>query len=752
MKIHILAVLFSFFSATNAATLRFVSQTPLSITINKDGSYTVNVNGEPWLESSAIYFYAEGRRVSMGDGSLKIASTFMDNGYDSVGQYGKTCWRFEIESKYIDTCFKQYMEPTPFIIFEQHYLNDTENTASIDYDYTIAGFPAFTAPPTGKLGYLHYAGSMTGDSDKSFGIWQEKAKMLTGVAGGPLVLFDKDADDCLILSPLNQFMAASSLFDGQNYSTGVLGGVNFVPKDFVLQTVLFYGKGINHAMSDWGLLLTQYYGKDDSYRKSDLTLNYIGYWTDGGAYYYYNTEPNKTYQQTILDVRQNAKDIGMPYKFVQYDSFFYYKGPHGGVKTWVPMPDLFPDGFQYLYNQTGWPAGAHNRWWSPKTTYARQNGGNFDFIVEEAKAVPTDQAFWDYLFDSSKKWGLTLYEQDWLDNEFAGVKALLTQIDLGRTWLMQMGRAAQENGITIQYCMSNPRHIMQSVEIPVVTQARASGDYRAGKDNWKIGISSIMVDALGVAPFKDNFWSSPDQPGNPAYPDLKETHADLQVAVSTLSTAPVAPGDMLNKTNVPLVMQCCNADGMLLQPSKPAKAIDAQILQLAFGGDVGPQGDIWTTFSNIAGFYFGIILGTDMTADYNLTPSKASFKAFLPSEVFPRFASIPKSQEFSASNPLVITTNCTKTNICLYYTSPVFSPGGTNVLIYGEENKIVPMSPKRVTDITLDRDLKLTLTGAAKESVRFGFILPDQYITITCQLGQSGSAVLSFNERSCNGY
>lgn len=47
---------------------------------------------------------------------------------------------------------------------------------------------------------------------------------------------------------------------------------------------------------------------------------------------------------------------------------------------------------------------------------------------------------------------------------------------------MQMGRAAETNGQTIQYCMSHVRHILQAVEIPAVTNARASGDYHPGND------------------------------------------------------------------------------------------------------------------------------------------------------------------------------------------------------------------------------------------------------------------------------
>ena len=33
-----------------------------------------------------------------------------------------------------------------------------------------------------------------------------------------------------------------------------------------------------------------------------------------GAYYYYVTEQNKTYEETILDVQQYAQNMGIPYR------------------------------------------------------------------------------------------------------------------------------------------------------------------------------------------------------------------------------------------------------------------------------------------------------------------------------------------------------------------------------------------------------------------------------------------------------
>ncbi len=67
------------------------------------------------------------------------------------------------------------------------------------------------------------------------------------------------------------------------------------------------------------------------------------------------------------------------------------------------------------YSYTGWPVVGHNRYWASNTDYAKQNGGQYDFIVEadKGKALPNDAEFWRVLMASAKEWGLLVYEQDW---------------------------------------------------------------------------------------------------------------------------------------------------------------------------------------------------------------------------------------------------------------------------------------------------------------------------------------------------
>ena len=70
-----------------------------------------------------------------------------------------------------------------------------------------------------------------------------------------------------------------------------------------------------------------------------------------------------------------------------------------------------------------------------------------------------------------------------------------------------MGNAAEGLNLTIQMCMPLPSALLHSTTMHAVTNVRASGDYRAGQSNWRIGTSSLLLDALGVQPSKDDLWT-----------------------------------------------------------------------------------------------------------------------------------------------------------------------------------------------------------------------------------------------------
>ena len=70
-------------------------------------------------------------------------------------------------------------------------------------------------------------------------------------------------------------------------------------------------------------------------------------------------------------------------------------------------------------------------------------------------------------------------------------------------WLEAMGSAANDLDLNIQYCMAWPRHFLQGSSINRVTQIRVSGDYQPGSTQWRIGDTTILAEALGLAAFKD---------------------------------------------------------------------------------------------------------------------------------------------------------------------------------------------------------------------------------------------------------
>ena len=55
-------------------------------------------------------------------------------------------------------------------------------------------------------------------------------------------------------------------------------------------------------------MLRQYNGKATDMENTDLASNYLGYWMDNGAFYYYNTLPNTSYQDTVLELHANLSE------------------------------------------------------------------------------------------------------------------------------------------------------------------------------------------------------------------------------------------------------------------------------------------------------------------------------------------------------------------------------------------------------------------------------------------------------------
>jgi hypothetical protein len=435
--------------------------------------------------------------------------------------------------------------------------------------------------------------------------------------------------------------------------------------------------------------------------------------------------------------------------------------------TVFSRPDVFPNGIESLYSKTGWLVQAHNRYWAEDAVYAKQNGGDYDFSVDSIKhgSVPTEQRFWDDLFSkSTSAWGLRVYEQDWLFNEmYQYVSEMLSTVDRARTWLMQMGAGAAHAGLTIQYCMPYIRFLLQSVEVAAVTQARASDDYVVapydGVDNWRIAGQSILIDALGLAPSKDGFWTTAFQPGNPYGEDRYEPNPRLHSVVGSLSAGPVQIADGIGYTDVALVMRSCAKDGRLLQASMPATVLDVLLISRAVAASSAVHGrshseahgslpnansEIWYAPSSISSRTFGYVFVADLDVEYQLSPRhlvptipfSSKFRAF-------ESNSTSAVVDFSAETPLLLAA-CRELDFQLWSIAPVEVNGWS---FQGELNKWVGVSPARFRSITTTLEpavgISVTAHGSEAEELVVGFV--DSYgvqVIVSCTVGNTGTVVI----------
>jgi len=405
---------------------------------------------------------------------------------------------------------------------------------------------------------------------------------------GPLVLFSDDFD-VLVFSPADHFFDALISFEDGAIHYGLSGDVQEVPAGYEQRWLKVEGRGLADTILRWGDALLADRGRGRTDRYADTGLSRLGYWTDNGAAYYYKTEPGLTAEQTLLAVRDDAVARGLPYGYVQLDSWWYRKEDvdavsgliTGGVTAWEPQPSMFPDGLAAFRERLGLPLIAHNKWFATENSYLAEH----PFVVGDKCSLPLDRGPFDEFMANCVAWGIETYEQDWLWNQYSYLPWLREGLGRAERWMDDLTGAALAAGRTMQECMPSAAHLMDTVDRPAVTTIRTSTDYKAGisKETWwpQFHTVNLLAYAVGLLPFKDNFQSG-------------EKHGRAEALISTLSAGMVGPSDAIGAA-VPEVLQAtCRSDGLLLKPDRPAFPLDAMFL---------PHQRPYTvsTFSRIAG-------------------------------------------------------------------------------------------------------------------------------------------------------
>lgn len=508
--------------------------------------------------------------------------------------------------------------------------------------------------------------------------------------GTQLALFDQEQKTVLLMSALTNFdsvivrrvepsFSAGQGVDYQQLRSGVMGAIRAIPAGHKYETVIYGGQhGINRAYEGWGAALLVRHAKQRTSYKANLAISHLGFSTT--AFYFYHTEGayrepdkpltvGKNYEETMIDVYDDAVKNELPYRYALLDSHWYGEYAHNGsgMYSWdessAMEPDelnpggRYPSGLAALSQRMGGRGGMgnfvqHMGKWRSDTLYAASDNAAWDWQVHERGGSPNaslsaawtaSTAFYDSLYGNATAWGLIAAKHDHVAENVALVTEAVEELGyLGRVL------TAEHDGLAVHgaslmgggYTMIGWLH---SVQLPGVTHARVSDDYacwtnastgvgvgceRGMNDNYwnfNVGPPSMLSWSLGVLPYKDSFMSNSTVKGASGcisclYTNWSEPYPWVHAAVSALSAGPTAPGDKIGTSNRSLIMRTCAADGTLLKPDRPATPLDSYWSVRAYGANAdGPQGEVWSTETTVSGSKWLYAIGTMLARPYSLT-------------------------------------------------------------------------------------------------------------------------------------
>jgi hypothetical protein len=527
----------------------------------------------------------------------------------------------------------------------------------------------------------------------------------------PWLLYDERAY-ATVLSPASNFMIASMWGDGRNeVASGFNKSVGALPAGFTHTTLMAMGRGVNATWDAWGSALTALAGAHRPANDADVGLRYLGYWTDNGAQYYYDYDRQLGYAGTLEALVRRYRDEGIPIRYLQLDSWWYYKSlteptgktgapknpelpreewnRYGGLLMWQAHSALFPNGLAAFQTKVGLPLIAHNRWIDPASPYRER------YRFSGLTAV--DPGWWKEIiaYLASAK-GVT-YEQDWLNVMYEHSPALGTSLDAGQAFTDGMADAAREKGLTLQYSMALPRHFLQGARYENLTTIRVSGD-RFERSKWDTFLyASRLASALGIWPWSDVFMST--EPDN--------------LLLATLSAGMVGIGDRIGGENKENLLRAVRLDGVIIKPDTPLVPVDAMYLPAARGGPMIAAAH--TDHGALRSSYVFSYNRSSRTAGASFTPAELG----VPREAYAYEARNRTARRLQPGDAFSFTLPPDGT--AYFVVVPVPRAG---IALFGDEAKLVPDGRKRIAALEDEPDrVTATVTFAPQEqSVRlFGY-------------------------------
>ncbi|HXB58478.1 MAG TPA: hypothetical protein VNU95_02885 [Candidatus Acidoferrales bacterium] len=658
-----------------AGTIQIKSPTGVSVRLDEDsGAYKISYQPAKWMFA--------------GQTQQSFVNATTNRGSDSVGSYTEISWA---NGASLTDSIRLY-DTLPVVLLTM--------ASSEALEKWPADFPDFTSFPT-----LHHF------SFKDTNFARPRFDLETN--GAPWVLFDDSANAALI-SPADHLLIASMTGDGvHEIASGLNSQVRDLPANFSHGTLIAFGNGIHTTWKTWSDAFLALQGVKRPNNEADLGLRYLGYWTDNGATYYYNYDTNSGYADTLENLVSRYRDEGIPIRYLQLDSWWYEKtltgldgkrgktknprlpkgdwNCYGGLLEYHADPAVLPDGLGGFKNKIDMPLITHNRWIDPASPYHEK--------YQISGVAGVDPKYWDEIMSYIASNGVTCYEQDWINEIYAHSPELQSTPGLADAFADNMARAAQDNNLSLQYCMALPRFFLQGSHYPNLTTIRTSDDHfiRARWDDFLY--VSQLARAVGIWPWADVFMSTEQN----------------NLLISVLSAGMVGVGDPIGQESKQNLLRAARPDGVLVKPDESLLPLDDVYVAQANGKKNPMVAWTYSDHGPLRTAYVFAYVREKANSEASFKPSVFGLNGKV---VVLNVRSGAASFQSARKNvPVAFDTDGT----AYYEVAPV---GKSDIAFFGDEEKYVSNGQQRIAGL-VDADDKLTATitlAAGEKSVTvFGY-------------------------------
>ncbi len=655
--------------------------TPLQAAVSAQGlnGLTVSVNSSGAYD---ILFAAPAWRFG-GDIGSPLSNLTQAAGSDALGPYAEVTFDYALDAPR-HAGIRVYSNRQA-VLFSVQYLAAAANVAPFP---TLSRYPSLPS-------HLTYAGYFAIHSFPGFG------------NEGPWIFFDSNATTFLLSPAANFLVARTTHGPSGEISTGISSQIQTLPAGFTHQTLLVVDGGVNRAFENWGNALTSLSGKTRPANDADPILNQLGYWTDAGAIYYYQTEPGMSYQDTLTAVKSDFDRQGIALGYLQLDSWFYPKGPLAdwhdgayGIYDYSAAQVLFGASLRTFQQDLGIPLITHARWIDPSSPVRQQ--------YQMSGNVSIDPKYWNRVAQYLASAGGAAYEQDWMGDQ-AHTDFNLTD---PYAFLDGMAAAMDRYGLNMQYCMATPGQFLQSTRYDNLTTVRTSED-RFDRPRWtKFLYTSRLASALGVWPFTDVFMSG-------------ETD---NLLLATLSAGPVGIGDRIGALNRDNLLRAVRPDGVIVKPDVPIAPLDQSFINDSLGTGAPMIASTYTDFGGLqAAYVFAYSQGTDMVASFR--PADLGFAGQV--YIYNYFDDSGRLAE-----PNELASESMANGRAYYVVSPV---GPSGIAVLGDRGQFITLGKKRIASLADDGAAHVTVVFARGETSRTIFGYSPSAPVATATAGGAGS-------------